>query len=199
MPTCKDCEYYEKPVPTDAKFYCNKKSSHYREYSPCKDFDPKENNMNKELQERIEKLKKPELARQVGWLRKYRPEEYSILEMAGYQNRLRLFQGQWANDTCGLVGGDCVILKPDYQPEPEYEEIEIVVDGGGALRLKHAITGLHGQLRIDIISSRKNFVCFHDPFGKETTNAGLVPGWMRQLAAQDDNLKMYARFVRSKP
>ena len=90
--------------------------------------------MNEELRERIEKLKDPNEARQAEWLKKYRPKAYAILLNAGRENRLWLnCSGQWITDPASPIGsGDCCILKPDYdpEPEPEYDKFPLcVVDG----------------------------------------------------------------------
>ncbi len=87
-------------------------------------------------------------------------------------------------------------LVPGYEPEPEseYIEIEIIVCGQW-LYLKESAPGT-SLTAIKDLSGHKDFVCFYDPFGKETTNAGDVPGWMRPVAAQDGDYKIYARFIK---
>ena len=121
MGTCKDCEYYEPPVPSDAEFFCNKRSLHYRDYMPCKDYNPKENKMNKKkLQERIEKLKDPKQA-QSYWMRS--KEEQGILFDAGIKNTLQVTyplpdgsQHDWElSEWCAQL----LILKPGYEPDLE--------------------------------------------------------------------------------
>lgn len=81
--------------------------------------------------ERIEKLKRKDCARQAGWLKKYRPDEHAILDAAGFPCRLRLDSNQqWVNDTGPLGYSDTLILKPDYEPELEYEDCEVFLCGG---------------------------------------------------------------------
>lgn len=71
-------------------------------------------------QEQIENLKDKMYARQAGWLKKYRPEEYDILDAAGYKNRLRLNHNQlWVTDIGPIGYADTLILKPGYEPEKE--------------------------------------------------------------------------------
>ncbi len=85
--------------------------------------------MNKELYMRIKKLKKPELA-QPHCLRSF--EEQKFLESINPDDLLFLnLKGDWID----WLGGprcvrDTVILKPGYEPEPEYENREIVAISG---------------------------------------------------------------------
>ncbi|KKN77668.1 hypothetical protein LCGC14_0357930 [marine sediment metagenome] len=285
--TCKDCQYYEKPVPADAEFFCNKKSLHSADYRPCRDFEPKENTMNKEL---IEKLKKPELAQAFGLLTDeerailrqadkancivftnqndwfvaleamdwipthtyilkpgYKPEpEYLIIEVgikngdrpcrdfepkenamnkelieklqdpkqaqplclrteaeqailtkAGPDNCLILSaRDYWSlsGNVVNLTPTAAYILKPDYEPQPEYEDIEIRVGHGNSLYIQLSGTG---SIRTTLYkaANKSNFVCFHYKDGASTRYTGDVPNWLRKAPDQT----MYARFIRSKP
>lgn len=74
--------------------------------------------MNKK--EMTNALKRENYARQAGWLKKYRPDEYDILAAAEPKNRLRLNRSsEWVQDNGPIGAVDCLILKPDYEPEPE--------------------------------------------------------------------------------
>lgn len=146
--------------------------------------------MNKEL---IEKLKKPQLA-QAFCLRS--EDEQAALTKAGPANCMFLSGSeQWtASMNSGSFGPtETYILKPGYEPTPEYIEIEIVVQGHD-VRLDRSEPGYEGHTDLNDAAVNKDFVCFHDPFGMETTNAGDVPGWMRIVAAQHGDIKMHARF-----
>lgn len=150
--------------------------------------------MNKELTDRlIERLKKPENAQPLVVYRDYHPELYDIIEKAGSKNCLLLEGTTWVQALADSLGRT-YILKPDYQPDPEYLEIEIEVgeDDGIVSLMKPAPNTK--SFWLDVVCRDEAFVCFHDPFGKETTNAGDVPGWMRTLSAQDGDIKMHARF-----
>lgn len=150
--------------------------------------------MNRELQERIEKLKDPKQAQPWGVLTL---AEISIMGKAGKANMLTLYRGcEWKTPVADERFADMsYILKPNYEPDPEYIEIKVILFGG-TYRLEEVSPNTACK-EFPIITADKDFVCFHDPFGKETTNAGDVPGWMRTLAAQDGDIKMHARFEKS--
>jgi hypothetical protein len=58
------------------------------------------------------------------------PEEQQILATAKYKNRFVFISG-WVDDFDGVGGRDefTFALKPDYQPEPEYVDLEIKQEG----------------------------------------------------------------------
>ncbi len=145
--------------------------------------------------ERIEKLKDLDQA-QPFWLRS--KEEKAVLTCAGADNVLCVSEDHpvGARTTAPATQWQrgMYVLKRGYELEPECIEIEVVVDKSGMCVLKRAYPCEHEN--IWWASTHKDFVCFHDDFGKETTNAGNVPGWLRILAAQDGNHKMHARFVK---
>ena len=146
------------------------------------------------MNELIEKLKDKKQAQPYGLLS---DDERDVLETAGKNNCYIYCEGGGWEISHRVSFSYCYayILKPDYEPEPEYIEIEIEVDGQGMYVLKEGISGCEYKM-LWWAETHKDFVCFHDPFGKETTNAGDVPGWMRTLAAQDGDIKMHARFVK---
>ena len=197
MKTCKDCRYYEKPVPIDAAFFCNKHSSHYAGYRPCKDFDPKENDMNK----MIEKLKDKNRA-QPFFMRS--EEEQAILIEAGPEFCLTTSAGQyptWNNATGPIACWklEPYILKPDYQPEPEYEDIEII-DTGGILGIQNGgherrfDTFPYDWIHLHVIPSLPQF---HHFCRADNLNGAVPVASIARIFAKKD--KVYARFVRSKP
>ena len=116
--------------------------------------------MNQEL---IKKLQDPDQAQPFYMRTK---EEQDILKEAGVGNCLTtdldIFP-QWnePNMPVSLWSVTCYILRPDYQPKPEYIDIAIVVDGGGELRLERSIPGRLGRGRIDILPGRKEFAGFY--------------------------------------
>ncbi len=146
--------------------------------------------MNKELQERIKKLQDPKQARPFGLLSK---EEQDCLRKANLCGAVLMYRVKWTS--AAKWDFDCpwnaYILKPDYEPQPEYEDIEVVADVEGALRLKHSIFGKFGHLRIDIISSRRGFVRFwYDDDDESYTCLENVATRIRE------GHKVYARFVK---
>ena len=144
--------------------------------------------MNKEL---IRDLKRKNYARQAGWLKKYRPDEYEILDAVGHENRLRLDVNQkWVSDTGPIGYTDTLILKYSYEPEPEYEEWEIRTNKEGNLAAFNKASGLERTL--GRCAHHPTFVCFHYIAGAETTIYGDVPNWLRANPGQT----MYARFVK---
>jgi len=77
--------------------------------------------------EMIEKLKKNEKG--FGFLE---PEEQVFLKSIGNENRLFFSIKGWAPDPSKSTNINNIFrIKPDYQPEPEYEDIEIVKLEGG--------------------------------------------------------------------
>ncbi len=147
--------------------------------------------METEMQERIEKLKDPNAARQAGWLKKYDPEAYHILEVAGQVNRLRLNREEvWVEDYGDIAFVDCLILKPGYEPEPEHEEWQIRKNSEGHLSAFNKAGG--SERTLARCAHQPNFVCFHFLNGSVTRIPGDVPNWLRDQNGQT----MYARFVR---
>lgn len=138
------------------------------------------------MNELIGKLKRQNYARQAGWLKKYRPDEYSILEVAGWRNRLRLDCNQnWVEDTGPIGYSDTLILKPHYEPEPEYDDRAVGIGESGLLEV--------AGVSIHCLLSWPDFVgFFYDdadgfPHGLAL---GIVAEWMR------GGHKVYARFVK---
>ncbi len=139
--------------------------------------------------EMIEMLKDKSKARPLGLLSK---EEQGILTEAGRYNCLyydwRNTWIEWHENT--LYSNNTYILKPDYRPEPEYVEIEVVVVGNGVLMLKRPSPNARYQ-EISNIVGDKDFHEFKDnKTGVCTKNPGSVPAWKRE------GHKVYARFVK---
>ena len=129
-------------------------------------------------QEMIEKLKDPKQARQAGWLQKYRPENYDILKAAGHRNRLVLTsEGEWNPDCAALSYRDCAILKPDYTPEPEYDDCEIFMGHCAVPRLVFVYHG--SETLISNAVDWPNFVCYRRDDGVTSLVPGSVPQWIR--------------------
>ena len=140
----------------------------------------------------IEKLKKPELA-QPHCLRSF--EEQKFLESINPDHLVFLnLQGDWVDWPGGpRCVRDTVILKPDYQPEPEYEDWEVFLSTKDKLCVRHPVRDRN--ILIGEVANEPGFACFHYMDGAETTNDGQVPNWLRANPSQT----IYARFVRSKP
>ena len=143
----------------------------------------------------IEKLKDKTYVRAFGLMT---PEEQETLEKVELENLICL-RGQfnkiiWENITS--KPSDCPALtyaiKPGYQPEPEYVDLEIVLSGcflgAWTSKIKPAS---YSFTRLHCLPSLPNFERFyyHADFGK-TPSVGLV-----QVAAKMDQKHIvYARF-----
>lgn len=79
--------------------------------------------------ELIKELRDPEMAQPLGVYEQYQPEWAKIIREAGPDNCLCLDRDGWAEHT-QFVSWNTYILKPDYQPEPEYKEISLVFQEG---------------------------------------------------------------------
>ena len=148
--------------------------------------------MKKELQERIEKLKKPELAQPFG-LRT--DEERAILRQADKANCIVFTdQNDWivASGAMDWRHTHTYILKPHYKPKPEYIEIELEAVNKGVW-LKDAAPGWTGECSTYKAATHEDFICFHFIDGSETVVPGNVPNWRRL----NPHKTMYVRFVRS--
>ncbi len=184
--TCEDCRYYGPPKDKKYTFHCSEpgREGGWVSIVPCS-FGPypKENDMNKEL---IEKLKHKDLAQPYCLLTK---KEKRILKDAGYKNRLVLqVDGTFFSDAEGNKQNlDVYILKPDYEPEPEWIDIEIV-EGGQWLKLKENQPGKPGNTWLLDCVANPRFVGFVSD-----------SGWVRleEIATRIHNgQKVIARFRR---
>ena len=141
----------------------------------------------------IEDLKKPELARAY-WMRT--SEEQSILFKAGpeetlivdcdnrYGRKHYIELSEWREHM--------VILKPGYEPGPEYLDIPFIIDECGEMALKENCP--NSQYRLPWwAAADKDFVEFRTATVpvEITTIAGCVPTWFREGKGP------YARFVRA--
>ncbi len=152
--------------------------------------------MNEEMRARIEKLKDQKQAVPL-WMRT--KEEQEIITRARPEDRLVTHYESWPNWQTSISTkphrDSVYILKPGYEPEPEYDEIEIVRgDSDLWLVLIKDMPGRSCRCLYDC-GIHPAFVCFHYMDGAETTIPGNVPNWLRQNPGQI----MYARFVRSEP
>jgi hypothetical protein len=93
----------------------------------------------------LEELKDPKKAQPFGIYEKYYPEKASLLKRAGKENCLGYLtrggkKAEWltrsVDSDCNFCRGTTYILKPDYTPELEYVDLEIVEHEGWL--------GLHG-------------------------------------------------------
>ena len=145
--------------------------------------------MNKELIEKLKRNEKP-----FGLLSK---EEKECIRKAGMEN-VQYYNGDnWINKPCAypdLFTHSTYRIKPDYQPEPEYEDVEIVMHGkclGGNENLRLGIWNANSPrfwIPLYEIPAMPNFVDFHHLEKLDITDI-----------ATDINrgLKVYARFRRS--
>jgi hypothetical protein len=123
--------------------------------------------MNKEL---IKKLKDKNYVRAFGLMSN---QEKEILLSVGYKNRLVYSSiDTWKDDTAAIAWANrsnlTYTIKPDYQPEPEYVDLEVesnkvwleikntAGEGGGSINyLPYGFTLLH------CLPSLPNFDCFY--------------------------------------
>ena len=143
--------------------------------------------MDKEL---IEKLKKPELVRPYCFCS---AEIKAIFDEAGLAGCDRIGSD---GHVAGIVNhpakcpGWCYILKPKYEPAPEYEEWEIRIRTEGNLAAFNSAGGAERSLAM--CECQPNFVCFHYMNGAKTRIPGDVPNWLRVNFGET----MYVRFVK---
>lgn len=143
------------------------------------------------ITKRFEKLRDRERAQPFGVLTK---EEQQMLEVARPENCL-WYNGAWLPQGSKRFRiPTASILNPEYKLKPEYEEWEIRTNSEGNLAAFNRAGGAERSLAM--CEHQPNFVCFHDPFGAETTNAGDIPTWLRTLATQVGEIKVYARFIK---
>lgn len=153
--------------------------------------------MDKEI---IEKLKDKEYVRAFGLMT---PEEQEILRRVGWKNRLQLatnynyenkfFYEEWIDD-CDKIQNKgrhhlTFAIKPDYQPEPEYVDLEIVALGG-FLGIKSGNTDIFPFpfTHLHCLPSLPTFEFLHSP--GETFK---ITFW--QVATKiNEGKKVYARF-----
>ena len=141
--------------------------------------------MDKEL---IEKLKKPELVRPYCFCS---AEIKAIFDEAGLAGCDRIGSD---GHVAGIVNhpakcpGWCYILKPKYEPAPEYEEWEIRINSEGNLAAFNSAGGAERSLAM--CERQPNFVCF------------WVDGYQANMPVTDvatairEGHKVNARFVK---
>ena len=130
------------------------------------------------MKELIEKLKVKTLAQTFGLLT---PREQECLKKVGKGNLLIYHSDDtWDPSICGSFSGNLTYaIKPDYQPEPEFEDIEITKQGtwlgivrpwaGDYSRFPFDFTHLH------CLPSLPNFDCFWIyEFDKSGQNITLI-------------------------
>ena len=153
----------------------------------------------------IEKLKDKTYVRAFSLMT---PEEQQCLEKVGPQNCLILCQSGinpqviiWDNNNMADFSGyRTYAIKPDYQPEPEYVDLEIVK---GHDKEKDDWLGVHTDYKtkndflphtfthLHCLPSLPNFECFF----YEDIECGVVElntNWVSR--ERDDSTKVYARF-----
>ena len=146
------------------------------------------------MKELIEKLKDPKQA-QAYWMRTI--EEQSILFKAGPERTLIV--------DCGNKHGrkhyvelsewreQMIILKPDYEPEPEYEDIDIVVKGHWLI-LQHS-PQLGMSCCVNTAVTNRNFIGFFATFSNYENRMAL-PDIATRIR---EGHKVCARFVKGTP
>ena len=145
-----------------------------------------DNQMDKEL---FEELKNPKLVRPYCFCS---AEVKAIFDEAGLAGCDRIGSD---GHVAGIVNhpakcpGWCYILKPKYEPAPEYEDIKIVAISGRLVLKRESPSN---SPTITEVVARENFVCFHYMNGAKTRIPGDVPNWLRVNFGET----MYVRFVK---
>ena len=147
----------------------------------------------------IEKLKDKTYVRPFGLMA---PEEQECLISVGKINCMWYSMHKWqdASDTSGFFDDFTYAIKPGYQPEPEFVDLEIGIyeDEEGISGERLAVSGTsdlkwlsHGYIEIHELPSLPNFERFmyHESFGK-LPSVGLA-----QVATKIyQGHQVYARF-----
>ena len=140
--------------------------------------------MNKEL---IDKLKDPKQAQPFGLRSK---AEQELLTKAGRPNCRWYDEDGWNVQKCDSYCKETTyILKPDYEPEPEYEDIEI--EGSLWLMVKSDPYNTTLRTMVDLTGHR-NFVKFYADICKRISLEDVAGAYR---TAQERGHKVYARFV----
>jgi hypothetical protein len=146
----------------------------------------------------LEELKDPKKAQAFGIYKQYHSEKADILEKVGKENLLYHDPPEWRQkDRTAFFSFRTYILKPDYQPEPEYVDLEIIKRGGwlGVWRLGNRFLP-KPFTHLYCLPSLPGFQCFwhsnDDKFSQHAhVNIDVVASLVRQSCH-----KVYARFRR---
>lgn len=190
MKSCKDCKYCEPPISAKFGMHCSEpgKECDGHDFRPCANGPYlKENEMNKELQERLTLLKDDIQAKAFA-LRS--EDEQAVLMRAGFNNCLFLSDtADWVEARKGnghFKQHLTYILKPGYKPEPEYEDFPIIADSQRNLRCN--------GVWIDCIAKSQDFVEFFYDNGPAVTVGHIS---LIDVATSIRNgKKVVARFVK---
>jgi len=152
--------------------------------------------MNKEM---IEKLKDKDIAQAFGLLEL---REQEVMFKVGWKNRIVLTANGWRDDSDKIANRErshlTFAIKPDYQPEPEFVDLEIVRDcrdstdswlgvwRKGHQFLPHAFTHLH------CLPSLPNFNKFW--FTDDLTGKECKVLYSDVSNARDQGNKVFTRF-----
>lgn len=150
-------------------------------------------------QERIEKLKKPDMAQPYGVYIHDKPEMARIIDRAGVKNLLILTcAGTWDNvaPIARIVPSRTYILQSGYEPKREYEDIEVVALDVCVCLDERAPGGCETYFLYDA-SVRNNFVGFYT-IGCDLHDGGDEAKIALEEVATSirDSYKVIARFVR---
>lgn len=149
------------------------------------------------MNEMIEKLKDKNYVRAFGLMT---PEEQECLRKVGIKNcEAYKRDGDWGQaygDALHQFDKECTYaIKPDYKPEPEFVDLEIVNSNGALLVIPMHSQGrydsfLSGPTRIHKLPSLPNFECFWWDNNGARWNLAIV-----YVAKNiDKGHKVYARF-----
>ncbi len=146
------------------------------------------------MQEIIEKLKDKTKVKAFGLME---PEEREVYKKAGNRNCLYyLVKDSWPSTLSGnFLDANTYIIKPDYQPEPEFVDLEIVMTGGcwlGVWQEDDSPLPHQNFTQLHCLPSLPNFHCF---WSGEIYTAGRL-FWQTGTVAsiKANGKKVWARF-----
>ena len=130
--------------------------------------------MNKEL---IERLKDKKYVRAFGLMKN---EERECFRKVGYDNCLRyVAKDSWTKSSTHDLFSNITTyaIKPDYQPEPEYVDLEITEEKGllGVRAGFHCVTLIYEFTHLHCLPSLPNFEGF---YLKDSADVEVRPEWV---------------------
>ncbi len=147
------------------------------------------------MKELIEKLKDKNYVRAFGLMSK---EEQEVYRKVGRYNCI-FFNGDnstWENYGQVFFNGTTYAIKPDYQPEPEYVDLEIVEENGwlgiAAIGYENLVT--YPFTHLHCLPSLPNFHCFWKDTGKGHNLSNEIYSITEISPLINKGIKVYARF-----
>ena len=144
------------------------------------------------MDELIKKLKDKNYVRAFGLMT---PEEQECFREVGKKNCVNFCDYCWSNAIgAGFVSGSTYVIKPDYQPEPEFVDLEIERSGEwlGVRRTKKVDLPLAAEfLNLHCLPSMPNFEGFLCKPEETMEEKWFLQGVAKQISL---GKKVFARF-----